>query len=215
MKIKSEVVRVMDEVEGAMKAGLRSVGFRHRKRTFSRTTPEGLVHLINLQVGAYEPPGTVEIPGLRENLYGRFTVNLGVFVPEVAEYDVGGFRAGKLIHEYNCCLRARLGMIGPERRDLWWNLSDSSELAKDVMHRVSRDAFPWFDRFGTRDLILAEMSRETAGPFTTVPRIVSAIIQAKRGDAVAARALLDRQIEETDKPRHAEYVRELAARLGL
>ena len=41
-------------------------------------------------MGSFDPPGTTHIPGLRENLYGRFTVNLGVYVPEVARNHGGG-----------------------------------------------------------------------------------------------------------------------------
>lgn len=213
-KIKSKGAKVLDGLEESLKAHLRGLGFRHRSRTFTRTASEGLMHLINFQMGAYDPPGTVEIPGFRVNLYGRFTVNLGVFVPEVAEY-LDGIRHGKTIHEYDCCLRARLGTIGPEQRDLWWDLSETGDVLSDVMERLSRDAFPWFDRFGTRDSLLSELNRESVRSLTTVPRIVSAIILAKRGDTSTARALLDAQIEDAAGRPHAQYVQELAARLGL
>lgn len=213
-KIKSEGVEILNAVEASLKPDLQSLGFRSRQRTFTRTTSEGLKQLINFQMGAYDPPGTLEIPGFRKNLYGRVTVNLGVFVPEVAEYH-GASRGGTRIHEYDCCLRARLGALGPEQRDVWWDLSDRVALVDDVRERLSRDAFPWFERFGTRDSILEQLSSKSAPAFTNVPRIVSAIILTKRGDTVAARTLLDQQIEEAGASPHAQYVRELSARLGL
>lgn len=206
---------IMDEVEASLEPQLRSLGFRHRKRTFTRTTPEGIAQVINLQMGRHDPPGTAGIPGFRENLHGRFTVNLGVYVPEVAEYR-GGPPLKKSVQEADCCFRARLGTIGPEQRDLWWNLSDSSSaLTNHVMQRLSHDAFPWFDRFATRDSILAELSGKSTWLFSATPRIVSAIIYAKRGNPAAARALLDQQLEEAGESRHAQYVRDLAGRLGL
>ncbi len=206
---------IMDDVEASLEPQLRSLGFRHRKRTFTRTTPEGLAQVINLQMGRYDPPGTVEIPGFRENLHGRFTVNLGVYVPEVAEYR-GGPAVKKSVQEADCCFRTRLGMIGPEQRDLWWDLSAGVPvLTNDVMQRLSRDAFTWFDRFATRDSILAELGGKSERLFSATPRIVSAIIHAKRGNPAAARALLDQQIEEAADSPHAKYVRELTARLGL
>ena len=41
----------------------------------------------------FDPPGTVYVPGLTQDLYGKFTVNLGVYVPEVAEYQGGDWPA--------------------------------------------------------------------------------------------------------------------------
>ena len=61
------------------------------------------------QMGAFDPPGTTYIPGLRENLYGLFTINLGVYVPDVYKFQVGSevkkFCSGKpLLH--SCTLRS-------------------------------------------------------------------------------------------------------------
>lgn len=52
-------------------------------------------------MGRSDPPGTTHIPGLRENLHGLFTRNLGVYVPEVAKY---GGRVGPRpwVQEYDC-----------------------------------------------------------------------------------------------------------------
>jgi hypothetical protein len=57
-------------------------------------------------MGAFDPPGTVEIPGLRPNLYGKFTINLGVYVPSMRRTQVA---KDDWINDYNCNLRYRLG----------------------------------------------------------------------------------------------------------
>lgn len=76
----------MKHLVAAVQPTLKEQGFRKRGNTFNRTTePDGIIHVINFQMGAYKPPGTVEIPGLRPNLYGRFTVNLGIWLPGIAE----------------------------------------------------------------------------------------------------------------------------------
>ena len=111
----------VDQLQKALTPGLREVGFRRKGRTYNRTTSDGLVQVINIQMGAYDPPGTVHaVPGLRENFYGKFTVNLGVYVPEVARYVDWRAETKKYIQEYDCCIRNRLGMVSPEGRDLWW-----------------------------------------------------------------------------------------------
>lgn len=165
-------------------------------------------------MGAFDPPGTVELPGFRENLYGRFTVNLGVYIPEVARYQDGG-KVPSFVHEYDCHLRSRIGGLGPERRDLWWILSNAPELTAEILLRFERDVLPWFARFETRDSVLAELIPGTQSAYTNTPRIVCALILLERGLREPARTLLAAQARETHNPAHPAYVRSLADRLGL
>ena len=60
--------------------------------------------------------------GFRQNLYGKFAVNVGVYVPDLHAYGYTG--GGKLafIHEDDGWVRERLGILGPERQDLWRDL---------------------------------------------------------------------------------------------
>lgn len=68
-------------------------------------------------MGSFDPPGTTYIPGLREDIYGWFTVNLGVYVQEVARHHGGG-EARAFVQVYDCCAREQLGDVGPEKKDL-------------------------------------------------------------------------------------------------
>src|SRR3954470_10571898 len=108
---KSSQSTKVDEVQAALHAWLKPKGFRKQGRTFNRTTDDGLVQVINIQMGASDPPGTVHIPGLRENLYGWFTVNLGVYVPEVGRLLHGIEDAKRFVNEAHCCVRSRLGNL--------------------------------------------------------------------------------------------------------
>src|SRR5882762_9371836 len=100
---KSDLVNQMDEIQAKLRPLLKDEGYRVRGRTFNRTTHDGLTQVLNFQMGSFDPPGTTYIPGLRENLYGKFTVNLGVYVPEVALYH-GGSEARSFVREHNCCI---------------------------------------------------------------------------------------------------------------
>jgi len=73
---KSDLVNQMDEIQAKLRPLLKDEGYRVRGRTFNRTTHDGLTQVLNFQMGSFDPPGTTYIPGLRENLYGKFTVNL-------------------------------------------------------------------------------------------------------------------------------------------
>jgi hypothetical protein len=166
-------------------------------------------------MGSFDPPGTTYIPGLRENLYGRFTVNLGVYVPEVARHHGGG-EAGKVVQDYHCCVRARLGELGPENADMWWLLSPTEALRQEMCDRLSHHALPFLARFQSRDAILLEWAAVDNNQFAgSPPRIVKAIILRERGRTEEARALLAAQAQETHNPGHPAYVRALAERLGV
>jgi Domain of unknown function (DUF4304) len=213
---KSETAARLDDLQSALRPFLKDKGFTVRGRTFNRITEDGLTQVVNLQMGSFDPPGTIPIPGLRENLYGRFTVNLGVYVPEVARYHGGG-EARSYVQEYHCCVRARLGELGPEHADVWWEILSDGALADEMRLRLDRDALPFLARFQSRDAILREWggAGSTASGSAGPPRIHCAIILAVRGRMEDARMLLAEQARETRNPGHPAYVRALAEKLGV
>lgn len=212
---KSELVGAMDGLQQRLTPWLRQHGFRKHGRTLNRTTSEGLTHVVGFQMGSFDPPGTTYISGLRENLYGRFTVNLGIYVPEVARHQGGG-EAKKIIHDYNCCIRSRLGR-GANGSECWWTISSSDALADEIRRLLEAEAFPLFRRFERRDQILAEFGNQADNDnLIAVPRIVCALILLERGERDAAQRLLALQArDQTRNPGHAAYVMDLARRLGI
>jgi len=213
---KSESVAALDELQSQLRSFFAPLAFRRHGRTYNQLTGDGLTAVVHFQSGAFDPPGTLEIPGLRENLYGRFTINLGIYVPEVAAAkNMHAVRAARVIHVDQCCLRTRLGHIGPEHRDLWWPARP--ELFEEIRARLESNALPFLRRFDSRDSILSELRHAVESPYTITPRIVCAIILAKRGRQAEARELLQAQADEAESnnPGHAAYVRQLAERLDL
>lgn len=212
---KSDLARTLDELQAKLRPALKERGFRARGRAFNRLTSDGLTEVMQVQMGSFDPPGTIPIPGLRESRYGKFNVNLGVFVPEVAE-RYGGGAPKSCVQEYHCCIRTRLGLLGPERRDVWWDIRAGEALAQELLQRLTRDAIPFFGKFETRDAILKQWLADPKAPYASTPsRIVCAIILAKRGRNEDARVLLAAQARETLNPGHPAYVRRLADKLGL
>jgi len=215
MATKSAEVAAMDVIQRGVRPLLKEAGFRGSGRTFNRGTPDGLTQVVRFQMGSFDPPGTTDIPGLRENRYGWFTVNLGVYVPEVAKHHGGG-EAGKVAQDSHCCVRSHLGEVCPERADLWWLLSPSDELVGEMCKRLEEHGLPFLARFESRDAILREWADVVNNPSAgSPPRIVRAIILVGRGRIDQARALLAAQAQETLNPGHPAYVRELALRLGV
>jgi Domain of unknown function (DUF4304) len=205
----------MDAVATALRPFFKERGFRAEKRTFNRRTSDGLTHVLQFQMGRFDPPGTNFIPVLRENMYGKFTVNVGVYVPEVFNL-MFGCEKRSFIQEVDCCVRRRLGELGPHHQDLWWPAGADARIVDDLRVRCERDVLPFFAKFETRDATLKELREliETSAPGGP-PRIVCAVILANRGQLDDARMLLETQIREAAEPRHTEYVLGLATKLGL
>ena len=215
-KGKSDATKVLDDLQVKLRPALKERGFRVRGRAFNRVTSDGLTEVVQLQAGRFDPPGTTYFPGLRENLYGKFTVNLGVFVPEVAElYE---WPTKSFVQEHYCCIRTRLSFLGQTRRDVWWNVRADEVLIEELMQRLVQDAIPFFRKFETRDAILGQwlaVPQSPDGIGIVPPRIICAIILARRGRSQDARVLLAAQVRETLNPGHPAFVRRLSDKLGL
>lgn len=208
---RSEYAYAVDKIQRAVRPLLAECGFKVRGRTFNRVGTDGLTHVVNFQMGPSDPPGTTYVPGLTASLHGLFTINLGVYVPEVAEHQCGA-KAGAWVQEHYCCVRGRLR----EDADVWWHARADDDIISDVSSSLETDGFGFFERFATRDQILHEWrNRSENMGASSPPRIVKAIILQSRGEAQEATQLLVAQAKETQNPGHPEYVRELASRLGL
>jgi hypothetical protein len=166
-------------------------------------------------MGASDPPGTTYFPPLRRNMHGLFTVNLGVYVPEVAEKHHGAL-AKSWVQEYHCCIRERLGQVLGHKADIWWTARAEPKLIEEIRSALVTMGLVFLNRFASRDAILAEI--DSSGPsctWCTSPRIVSAVIRAERGEFAEAKELLAQQVLENRNPGHPHYVRELARKIGL
>lgn len=211
------VSQVMDGLQALLRPFLKEHGFRGRGRHFNSRTHDGLTHVITFQMGRYDPPGTVHYPPFTENLYGKFTLNLGVFVPEAHALFLGK-EPGLIIAESDCALRARLGELGPEQDDLWWPVQDDEVVVKDITTRLVHDGFPFFAQFESRDLILNNSDFAQKERFALNGRLTRAAILHGRGDFAGARDLMVQQVSEAERtgsPQHASHVRKLATKLGL
>lgn len=212
--VNSEFAKAVDDIQRALSPVLHPRGFVLRGRAFRRTTGEGLVHVVGFQMGASEPPGTTAIPGLRESLRGRFTVELGVFVPEVERCL--GRSESRWPTAAHCAIRARLAQLDGQSQDGWWPACAEAAMIDDVRRRLESDGLAFLERRATRDDIVAEVEADALAPsFGSPPRIVAAVIHAERGEHRRAREQLALQVRKARDERQAAHVCALAVRLGL
>ena len=200
----------LDQVQKQFTDFLKPLGFSKSGRTYNRTTSEGLVQVINLQICRPDPIPPQFSKDMPAPPHDRFTVNLGVWVPEVADYH-GVKLNSKIIQEHDCQVRIRLGKFAQPPNDLWWKLDESwPSSAAEALLLLKNGGLDFLERFGTRNGIICDWIGRTPDS-----RIVIAIIEAKRGHKEIACRLLEEQIAGTRNTSHQQYVRSLAIQLGL
>lgn len=151
LSLKSRMGRIVaDHLTPALKPpGLRKSG------NVYRAARDGLWWLVDVQGSRWDGPDEV-----------RFTLNAGVYVPGVlATYT--GRPEPKQPGPGDCCISARIGMLTPERKDLWWTLRNEDAGADEAIGREVGEAastylVPFLERFAGVEDVLRFL--ETAEP---------------------------------------------------
>ena len=215
MAVKSEYVRAMDAVVASTAPVMKKRAFRKRRYAFNRSRENGVVAVLNFQMGSSEPPGSYEIPGFKDNLYGKFTVNLGIAFEEMWKIDLSS--ASKpfppFVNEYECHLRLRLGDLATNSEDVWWSLKgDVDRVAREVAGLIEAFAVPWLERFDTRRAVLTAWERHERISREARLGLVIAMIYQHEGQVENAQ----RTFIEYYRSRHnPEWLRRLAPQLGI
>jgi hypothetical protein len=144
----------MSAVVANIAPSLKAEGFKKRRHSFNRTTEPGVTQVVHFQMGPSDPPGTTYFPPVRVNLYGKFTLNLGVFLDDV-HYALGTGPVPAWINEYDCQLRQRIGLLLPAREDTWWSLDDVDAASAVVGDALGGYGFAWLDGVRTRHAIVS------------------------------------------------------------
>jgi hypothetical protein len=213
-KAKSVFVTNLDNVQRSVTALLRPFGFKKAGRTYNRMFDSGIVHVVSFQMGEY-PIGDYVVPGLRESFYGKFAVNLGVYLPTVFEIE-GQPRPGRTYHDYHCEIRERLGALANGGQDVWWDLSEPVEVTSayvaDVLVRIG---LPFLSQFESYDAVLTYFKLFHELPFHNEGRsaLAAAIISYHLGRRSDAEDFFEAAIDYAkDHPGFREHVKELRQR---
>lgn len=226
MRPKSPIVCQLDILQAELAKLLKTLGFSRKGRTFKRETEPGLLQIIALQAGPFEigPALPEPVSHLRPDYYGKFTVNIGVFVDEIYELNNPPLKLGRVISDAHCAIRTRLGHI-TDIEDRWWSLLDGlDDTTEEVGSLLLHVGVPFLDRFGSREKIIAEWQNfnERELRITNVARLHVAAVLLKRNDRSGATNLFQLHLNECQQEKHLPhvrnhilYVRELAAKLGI
>ena len=193
----SEIAKAIDTVIGlGFAEALKRDGYRKRGRTWLYLG-EGFTRVVNVQ-GSSSNIGST----------GNFTINLGVYFPEV-ERIAGRDLWGNSLNVWVCTIRCRLGEHMPPAHDKWWEINDRSDLqaiANDIVNAWEKYGKPWIIRFSD----LKEVKNKAAkGDYRLATEISIAI-----GELEEAQHWLDKLLREYPNRDHALFI-DWAARYGL
>ena len=217
---KSPIVTRLDEIQCGIGKALEPLGFKRKGRTFRRETDHEVLQIIAFQAGPFElgPPLPPQVSHLRPDLYGKFTINLGVFVPEIHERTNPPVSMKRVISDAHCSIRTRLPHIG-EGEEIWWSILDCADRdIDDITALLMHVGVPFLNRFKTRDLIVRDWISENG----RIGRLDVAMILLRRGERLGAKRLFADHLRKSEaegsepyRQNHRRYVHELATRLGL
>jgi Domain of unknown function (DUF4304) len=173
---------------------LKSSGFTRKSRTWSRRT-NGKIDVVDVQTSRWN---RVES--------GAFTINLGIFLPEVFEI-YWGKPAPACPKEWECVVRMRIGRllggIDGLKRDQWFDLnteSDVSARGEETSRFLTGLALPFFDSLRSTDDVAVWWLEHTdlADRTTIIGRFYEAILLAKTKHIARAKQVLERFLMDED-----------------
>ncbi len=211
MAEKSKCVVALDRIQAKVYEYMKPLGFRKKGRTFNREADEkGIFQVVHFQTGPFEL--APEIPPFRLNLYGRFTVNMGVLIQEL--YDLEPWHKPTTFFQEPYCLPRRRLPVLLYGKDVWWDLAgDPDKLAGTVIDGFESHGFNYFALYDTRAKFCENYGKHHDAP----PRAPLDIALLIRHTDKAAGEKLFREYYHGDhiNPGHVDYLEELATRLGI
>lgn len=129
---------IRDRIREGLFPTLSAHGFEGRSSTFSREVGD-VIHLLQLQAAQDNSSESA-----------RFTVNVAIWVPAL-----GADAKPSVVDSH---WNRRLGDLGPEKSDLWWQANDfemADDAARDIASRINSHAVPALDQLRSTKSLLA------------------------------------------------------------
>ena len=180
---------------------LRALKFKKRRLNYAYGFDE-LCWLVNIQKSQWN-----------NQEQSRFTVNCGVYIPGIVSVyaNISEPTSPSIRH---CACSVRIGMLMPEKIDIWWTLTlgDSAsvdeDIAQDIRSKIENIALPFPHKFkssqSVTDFLLSESSdkyKQVDPGAKTIRLEYSAIIYSKLNRHDEAKRIFDIAIEASkDSP---------------
>ena len=144
----------LDKILQSIFKALKPLGFIRKDRLFNRRTSEGLLEVIHFQTIHAPPGGKDDLPGFRPYNFGKFTVNLGIWIPELFDETFPGQRK-KMYEPFDCSLRILLSKL-TRGDEYWWSLDEkASTLSQEILEALKGPGRQWLNQLNTYQKIEA------------------------------------------------------------
>jgi hypothetical protein len=211
MSSKSKYVVALDQIQAKVNAFLKPRGFKKKGRTFNREASEpGIFQVIHFQSGHF-PIGDYVIPGFRENLYGKFTVNMGVLLKELYELETY-HKPTNFYQEMHCRARTRLPVL-LQGKDFCWDLDqDLDAIADEIVDGLNSVGFEYFMLYDTR----AKFCENFGKYRDATPRAkLDVALVVLHQDRQKGERLVQEYYSQITQKGHKDYVERLCAPLNI
>lgn len=154
---------------------LKEHGFKKDGRNWCRQNPESYF-AVNLQTSSWDPT--------------RFTLNLGVHLPQLSGFFSGGRSEIEKRKYHQCYFKERIGALMPGGQDHWWEIDYGKSLKRIGTEMVSalRDfGLPWMEAHLTLESVAENFKEEMS--------ITSAVAALALGNQEEAAKRLQRFLE--------------------
>jgi len=182
---------------------LKSHGYRKKKKIFNRSLDSKLIHVIQFQLG-------------RRSLYGKLTINLGVFIPEIHKL-IWDRDMPKFADYGDCEIVKRIGELLSPPEDLWLDLgTKEDELVMNAVELLKLYGLPYLDQFLSNDDIIRKWQDD--GEDIGLPAragLSIAILLANQGHLEQAENLLKQEYIRKKGEPYAGFVINIADKLGI
>lgn len=212
------MTKVLDGIEKAVYAFLKSFGFKKHGRTLHRFVAEDISQVITFRLGqAYR--GETHL----------LTVETGIRVPECMTRSFERSETKKnYYHEYDCNIRSNLGTVEGKKVACYDLHGSVEEITADILRQIRDYVLPAFEALSDRDRILAH--RRDYPCFDQLNRhlilLEEAMIYGYRGEKQKAvdtfcqyyQLCKTGQLAQKDPATiqwHLQYLEELAIKLGI
>lgn len=189
------------ESQAPVTQALKSLGFKKIGNYYNRTIQDSLVQVVGFQSGQ-----AVSI------FHGNFTVNLGVYVPCIAEIE-GNAATGRCITDAHCEIRSRLSSVASLGKDKWWSLDESAfQSGQLIANALLNYGVPFLDQYASNSAIVDRFNRDGSLPFHNSARsmLAIAIIQWSIGATNESLSMFEKAcIEPSNNSRFPEYVKKI------
>jgi hypothetical protein len=205
MTAQSDHANTLDAIVRQVESELSPLNYRRSRRRFNRLQSDNIVHVIDIQLGLSW-----------SILWGKLTVEVGVFVPEVfkALYEKP---IPKFIASQHCIERKRLGVLSKARKDIWWDLAEGEEnIGKEISSLLLASGEPYLKRFSSRESLLTRWEQERLQEELPERKVLAmAIILSYCNRKKQANELLNTEFGNRYKTAFLEYAKNIVTPIGL